>query len=65
VDVLEQLEEVLTLDQAQDFGGQAPCCTEELRSTQQMLDNLLGYFDDDNSPVVRGLSAEPYSGSDE
>jgi hypothetical protein len=52
VDALEQLEEVLTLDQAHDLAHSTTLCRgEEPHSTQQMLDNLLGHLDDDDCTV--------------
>lgn len=62
----EQLEEVLTLDQAQELVGPALFCAREApQSTQQLLDDLLGHFDDDDSAMVLSFSAESYSGFDE
>ena len=68
MNAVEELEEVLTLDQAQQLvefdssqgadGGS---------STQQLLDELLGRFEDDDSPMFlsHGLTPELYADSDE
>jgi hypothetical protein len=62
----EELEEVLTLDQALDLADFNPgTATEEGSSTQQLLDDLLGRFDEDDSPtfVALGLTPEFYADS--
>jgi hypothetical protein len=50
--VVEELEEVLTLDHAQELIGLEPGpVVEAPSSTQQLLDELLGRFEDDGSPM--------------
>jgi hypothetical protein len=59
--VVEELEEVLTLDHAQELIGLEPGpVVEALSSTQQLLDELLGRFEDDGSPIFfpHGLAPE-------
>jgi hypothetical protein len=68
MNVVEELEAVLTLDQAQglaDF-NQTPVI-ERGSSTQQLLDELLGRFDDDELPgfLAYGLTPEFQPESDE
>ena len=68
MDAVEELEEVLTLDQAQqlaDFDSGAR--VGEGLSTQQLLDELLGRFEEDDSAifVAHGLAHEFNADSDE
>jgi hypothetical protein len=68
MNVVEELEEVLTLDQAQvlaDFDSSP--AVDGGSSTQQLLDELLGRFEEDDSAMLltHGLSAESYADSDE
>ncbi len=68
MNAVEELEQVLTLDQAQrlvDF-DLSPA-VEGSSSTQQLLDDLLGRFDEDDSPtfVAPGLTPELRADSDE
>jgi hypothetical protein len=61
MDAVEELESVLTLDQAQGLADVAyPPVLERGSTTQQLLDELLGCFDDDDSPMflAHGLSGE-------
>jgi hypothetical protein len=52
MNAVEALEEVLTADQAQQLIGSDPRPVVEVpSSTQQLLDELLGRFEDDDSPV--------------
>jgi hypothetical protein len=59
MNVLEELDTVLTLDQA-PIG-------ERGSSTQQLLDELLGHFDDDDSLLclTHGLKLEPHADFDD
>ena len=68
MNAVEELEQVLTRDQAQrlvDF-DLSPA-VEGSSSTQQLLDDLLGRFDEDDLPtfVAPGLTPEFYADSDE
>jgi hypothetical protein len=68
MNAVEELEQVLTRDQAQrlvDF-DLSPA-VEGSSSTQQLLDDLLGRFDEDDLStfVVPGLTPEFYADSDE
>jgi len=62
---VEELEDVLTLDHAQklvDFD--ANLAVEAPSSTQQLLDELLGRFEDDGSPVFAPHDLTPEFGAD-
>jgi hypothetical protein len=68
MNAVEELEEVLTLDQAQRLVDFDPApALEGGSSTQQLLDELLGRFEDDDSPMflAQGLTPEFYADSDE
>ena len=56
---VEELEEVMTVDQAPPFEGSS--------YTQQLLDNLLGRFEEEDLPMflARGLKPEFYTDSDD
>jgi hypothetical protein len=68
MNVVEELEQVLTLDQAQERVecDPRPGAREGL-PTQQLLDDLLGRFEEDDSPMflAHGLTPEFYADSDE
>jgi hypothetical protein len=68
MNAVEELEEVLTLPQQWelvDFSATPAVGTG--RSTQQLLDELLGRFEDDDSPMVVAhvLAPAVYADSDE
>jgi hypothetical protein len=68
MNAVEELEEVLTLPQQRelvDFSATPAAGTG--RSTQQLLDELLGRFEDDDSPmaVAHVLAPAVYADSDE
>ncbi len=68
MNAVEALEEVLTADQAQQLIGSDPGpVVEAPSSTQQLLDELLGRFEDDDSSMVlaHGLMPEFCTDSDE
>jgi hypothetical protein len=68
MNAVEALEEVLTADQAQQLIGSDPRpVVEAPSSTQQLLDELLGRFEDDDSSMVlaHGLTPEFCTDSDE
>jgi hypothetical protein len=67
MNVAEELEQVLTLDQTErlvDFDSSP--VVEGSSSTQQLLDELLGRFDDDDSPtfLAHDLTAEFFTDFD-
>ena len=64
---VQELEEVLTLDQAQRLVDFDPSpAVEGPSSTQQLLDELLGRFEDDSPTfLARGLTPDFYADSDE
>jgi len=65
---VEDLEEVLTFDQAQELADFDPSPSLEARSsTQQLLDELLGRFEEDDSVMflAHGLKPEFHADSDE
>jgi hypothetical protein len=64
---VEELGEVLTLDQAQGLAYVDSPTIERASSTQQLLDELLGRFEDDDSTIflMNGLVPEFSAGSDE
>ena len=65
---VEELEEVLTLDQAQELAdSDAGAAIGEGLSTQQLLDELLGRFEDDDSAMflAHGVTPEFYAESDQ
>jgi len=68
MDAVEALEAVLTLDQAERLAefDRTPDA-HEVSSTQQLLDELLGRFEEDDSPTLRarGLMSEFYADSDQ
>jgi hypothetical protein len=58
---VEDLEDVLPLDHAQELMGfDSSPVLEAASSTQQLLDELLGRFEDDGSPMFfpHGLTSE-------
>jgi hypothetical protein len=68
MNVVEELEEVPTLDQAQRLADFDPTqAVERGSSTQQLLDELLGRFEEDDSPMLlaHGLTPEFYADPDE
>jgi hypothetical protein len=67
MNAVEELEDVVTLNQAQQFVDFDPSPVEALSSTQRLLDELLGRFEDDDSSMVlaHGLTSEFYTDSDE
>jgi hypothetical protein len=56
---VQELEEVLTLDQAQQLLDCDRTAVEGASSTQQLLDELLGRFEDDDSPAFLMNSLTP------
>ena len=68
MNVVEELEEVLTLDQAQVLADFDPSpAVEGGSSTQHLLDELLGRFEEDDSAafLAHGLTPEFHADSDE
>jgi hypothetical protein len=67
MNAVEELGEVLTLDQAQGLVDVDSPTIERASSTQQLLDELLGRFEDDDPPafLMNGLAPEFSAGSDE
>lgn len=67
MNVLEEIETVPTLDQAQQLVDIDPTPPERNSSTQQLLDELLGRFEEDDSPMfaAHGLTPEFHADSDE
>ena len=68
MNVVEELEEVLTLDQAQVLAGfDSGAAISGGSPTQQLLDELLGRFEEDDSPMflAHGLTPEFYADPDE
>ena len=68
MNALEQLKEVLTLDQAEGLvDSDATQDLEAISSTQQLLDELLGRFEDDDAPLflTHGLGPDLCAGCDE
>jgi hypothetical protein len=65
MDVVEELEEVNILDHGQRFADLDP--VQEGSSTQQLLDELLGRFEEDDSHtfLAQGPTPEFYVDSDE
>ena len=66
MNAVEELEEVLTSDPAQGLAD-FDLCPEGDSSTRQLLDELLGRFEEDDSPtfLTHGLPPEFYADSDE
>jgi hypothetical protein len=65
---VEDLEQALTLDHAQELiGFELVPVVEAPSSTQQLLDEMLGRFEDDGSPMFspHGLTPEFCADSDE
>jgi hypothetical protein len=50
MNAVEELEEALTLDQVQELADFDPTVTADGTATQQLLDELLGCFEEDDSP---------------
>jgi hypothetical protein len=68
MNAVEELEDVLTLDQAHRLVNcDSTPGVEGNSSTQQLLDELLGRFEEDDSPMLlaHGLTPESYADSDE
>jgi hypothetical protein len=68
MNVAEELEQVLILDQADALTDSSIIpAAERGSSTQQLLDDLLGRFEEDDSPMflAHGLTPEFYADSDE
>jgi hypothetical protein len=67
VNTVEELEEVLTLDQAQQLVDFDSTTIEGVSSTQRLLDDLLGRLEDDDSPIIlmNGITPEFSADSDE
>jgi hypothetical protein len=68
MNAVEDLEQILTLDQAQRLADFDPTVTADaVLPTQQLLDELLGRFEEDDSPtfLAHGLTPEFYADSDE
>jgi hypothetical protein len=66
--VVEELEEILTPDQAHRLAdSHLVSVAEKASPTQQLLDELLGRFEEDDSPVfvAQGLTTELYADSDD
>jgi hypothetical protein len=66
MNAVEELEDVVTLNQAQQLVDFDPSpAVEAVSSTQQLLDELLGRFEDDDSPLsvahflAREVCADP------
>jgi len=51
MNAVEELEEALTLDQVQELADFDPIVTAGGTATQQLLDELLGRFEEDDSPM--------------
>jgi hypothetical protein len=68
MNAFEELEQSLTVDQAQPLVDRDSVPEiEGPSSTQQLLDEMLGRFEDDDSTMLlaHSLSPEVYAGSDE
>ena len=68
MNAVEELGPVLTLDQARCLSDFDPTlAVEGSSSTQQLLDDLLGCFEDDDSTLLlaHGLTLELYADCDE
>ncbi len=68
MNVVDELDTVLTLDQAQELADFDPNpVVERDLTTQQLLDELLGRFDEDDSLVflAHGLTLELHADSDD
>ena len=60
MNVAEQFEQVLTGDQTRELGNfESSSGVEPASSTQQLLDELLGRFEDDDSPVYLAHALTP------
>jgi hypothetical protein len=66
MNAVEELEQVLTLDQARGLTDFDPTVTVDAASTQQLLDELLGRLEDDDSTtfMAHGRMPEFFSDSD-
>jgi hypothetical protein len=51
MNAVEELEEVLILNQVQELADFDPTATADATATQQLLDELLGRFEEDDSPM--------------
>jgi hypothetical protein len=68
MNAVEDFEQVLTLDQAEQFADfDSSPAVDGASSTQQLLDELLGRFEDDGSPMflTHGLAPDFCTDSDE
>jgi hypothetical protein len=68
MNAVEDFEQVLTLDQAEQFADfDSSPVVDGASSTQQLLDELLGRFEDDSSPMslTHGLAPDFCTDSDE
>ena len=68
MNAVEDFEQVLTLDQAEQFTDfDSSPAVDGASSTQQLLDELLGRFEDDGSPMLltHGLASDFCTDSDE
>jgi hypothetical protein len=67
ISAVEELEEALTFDHAQQLLDCDSATTERASSTQQLLDELLGRFEDDDSPIftANGIGSELATDSNE
>jgi hypothetical protein len=68
MNAVEELEQVLTLDQAKGFAGfDSGAAPRGGSPTQQLLDELLGRLEEDDSPMflAQGPTPELYADPDE
>jgi hypothetical protein len=67
MNAVEELEEVLTLDQVHELADFDPTGTANATATQHLLDELLGRFEEDDSPMFSAhvLNHDFCSDSDE
>ena len=68
MNTVQELDEVLTLDQAQELADfDSGAAARGGLSTQQLLDDLLGRFEEDDSPMCLASGPRPefYADSDE
>jgi hypothetical protein len=60
MNAVEDIEQVLTVDQTERFVDFASSPAMEIgSSTQQLLDELLGRFEDDSSPMLQANGLAP------
>ncbi len=68
MNVVDELEQILTLDQAERLVEPDPCRdASAASSTQLLLDELLGRFEDDDLPMhlAHGITPEFYTDPEE